>query len=84
MKDGNMVSYERYDDDLKKYVYNVKSDAESTQIYNKIFNVVTAYDEYLKTTYIYWNIDELPALPIRRKFKKCSMKTIDMKYMKKE
>ncbi len=67
MEDGYIISYEKYDDDLKRHVYNVKN--VSIKIYSKSPNAYIAYSNHLKTACLYWNIDEIPSLMIRRKYK---------------
>ncbi len=70
MEDGNIVSYEKYNVDLKRHEYNVKNVNNVTmKFYSKSSNAYIAYTDHLKTACFYWNIDEIPSLMIHRNYK---------------
>ncbi len=62
MRDGTLVTYEKYDDFVKKHVYII----HGKRFYCTLSDAYTAYNEYLKTTLCYCNNDAKPALFINR------------------
>lgn len=62
MRDGTFVTYEKYDDFIKKHVYTIcgrRFNCSSPDAY-------IAYNEYLKVALCYLNNDAKPALFINR------------------
>ena len=66
MRDGHTVIYEKYDSELKKYIYSIEGQCDSTFSSTEL-DIPAAYNEYLRNVIVYWNIEASPTIIVTRR-----------------